>query len=70
MSKNKVQIRFPNLYLLWNFVQYIHATSVEINTAHKTLSCSCSEAEISLALQKFNAELLQVSSTDVQINQN
>jgi len=58
VSKNKIQLRFPNLHVLWSFAQSIKSTSLEIDTAHKLLTCYCTESEISLAIEKFNAEVV------------
>jgi hypothetical protein len=58
MSKKKIVLQFPNLFMLWNFAQGIKANSLEINTGNKTLTCDCSETEASLAIEKYNAVLI------------
>lgn len=59
MSKKEIRIRFDSLYALWNFAQSIHITDMEINTIDKVLICHCTEVEISLAIDKYGAEVLQ-----------
>jgi hypothetical protein len=44
--------------VLWNFAQSMEADSMEINTGNKTLTCDCSETEVSLAIEKYNAVLI------------
>jgi hypothetical protein len=44
--------------MLWNFAQGLKANSLEINTGNKTLTCDCSETEISLAIEKYDGVLI------------
>lgn len=59
MSSKETRIRFGNLYALWNFAQSIRVTKMEINTRDRILICHCTEVEISLAIDKYGAEVLQ-----------
>lgn len=51
MSKDRIVIRFHNLYELWQFAQAIHATSIEVRTSELLLVCNCSDEEAQLAAQ-------------------
>lgn len=58
MSKREVKLRFPDLYTLWNFAQSIQVGTMEIRAGEKLLICPCSDADISIALKKYRAEIL------------
>jgi hypothetical protein len=54
----RVTLKFRSAGLLWAYKQEIKVHEVEINLHKCTLTCRCSEAEISLAVQKFEAEIV------------
>jgi hypothetical protein len=58
----KVTLKFKSGKQLWEFKQQIRAQDVEINLRNCTLTCHCSEKEISLAIVKFGAEAVPGSS--------
>jgi len=58
MSKDKIAIRFQNLYQLWQFAQAIHARSIEIRAKELLLLCDCSEEDLQLAA-KFGGTVMQ-----------
>jgi hypothetical protein len=59
MSKKKIVLRFPTLYVLWNFAQTLHGESVEVNTNNKTLICDCTESEVAIAVEAYRATVLE-----------
>jgi hypothetical protein len=59
MSKKKIVLQFPTLHVLWSFAQTLTTNSMEVNTSNKTLTCDCFEDEIDLAVNKYNAVLIQ-----------
>jgi len=54
----RVTLLFPDTKSLWAFAQTLQSNNIEINSAEKKLSCSCSDAEISKALVQFNAQIV------------
>lgn len=56
--KHTVTLVFPSLFQLWAFAQSIRATSMMINTSHKSLICDCRAMDIELAEEKYSARLL------------
>ena len=60
----KVTLKFKSANQLWAFKQTIRAHDVEINLTHCTLTCNCSEMEISLAIEKYEAKVLSPTSKD------
>lgn len=58
MSKKKLAIRFPNLYMLWQFAQAIQAKSIEIRTADLLLFCDCSEEDLKL-VEKYKGAVME-----------
>ena len=63
----KTTLRFPNVYMLWQFAQTVQATSIEINTVNYTLTCNCTENEVAAAIKNFKAELLQEKDSSQRI---
>lgn len=59
----KVTLKFKSSKQLWDFKQEIKAQDVEINLRNCTITCNCSEKEISQAIEKFGAEVVSGSST-------
>jgi hypothetical protein len=59
MSKKKIVLRFPTLYVLWTFAKTLSGESMEVNTTNKTLICDCSEPEIATAIEKYRATILE-----------
>jgi hypothetical protein len=59
MSANQILIQFSSLHLLWQFAQRIQCISMEINTQHKTLLCTCSEQDLEL-LPIYNGKVVKV----------
>lgn len=55
----KVILQFNSSRELWEFKSAIGATCVQINTAVLRLDCDCSEAEIALAKDEYNAVLIE-----------
>ena len=55
----KITLVFPDIKKLWDFVTQSSLSFVEINLPKLTLSCSCTEADIDLAIRKFNAIQLE-----------
>lgn len=60
-SMQKVTLKFKSVSLLWEFKQAIKAHEVEINLHKCTITCHCSGVEVSLAVQKFGAEVVTES---------
>ncbi|HJW15877.1 MAG TPA: hypothetical protein VJ499_02100 [Flavisolibacter sp.] len=52
----KVTLIFTTPYNLWQFKQYVRASSCEVNLAKMTLTCFCSDADIELAIRLFHAK--------------
>jgi hypothetical protein len=59
MSKKKTILRFPTLYVLWNFAQTLDGESMEVNTNNKTLICNCTDSEIATAVETYRATVLE-----------
>lgn len=53
-----VTLQFNDERDLRRFVQVIHSTISEVNYNTLTLTCNCDDAEIELAKNAFNAELV------------
>ena len=58
----KVTLQFKSAAQLWAFKQTIKAHSVEVNLTRCTLICDCSEMEVALATEKYNARIIQNES--------
>jgi len=56
---NRVSLQFPNLHLLWSFVQTLKSNNLEIDTQTAVLTCSCSEENINNAVIKYKAALIE-----------
>ena len=59
----KVTFKFPSAQFLWQYKQSIESHSIEANMHDLTLSCVCSDAEIELAMNRFNAKILHSDSS-------
>jgi len=55
----KVILKFKTVKELWEFKMLAKAPDVEINLKRCTIICNCSEADILLAIDHYNAELLE-----------
>jgi hypothetical protein len=53
----KVTLAFKTTTELWEFKMRCHASDVQINFHHCTLSCLCSKEEIELAMKEYHAEM-------------
>jgi hypothetical protein len=58
----QVTLRFPDLHLLWSFVQTLHSGNIVVNIKDITLSCHCAEKEITEAIEIFQASIIIDSS--------
>jgi hypothetical protein len=54
----KITLKFKSANQLWAFKQLIKSQDVEINLNQCTITCNCSEDELTLAVGKFGAEVL------------
>lgn len=63
MSKDKIAIRFDNLYHLWQFAQAIRARSMEIRTKELLLICDCHEEDLQL-VTKFRGTIMETVTVD------
>jgi len=59
-----VTLKFRSVSLLWGFKQTIKAHEIEINFQKCILLCNCSDAETTLAIEKFGAEIVTERSED------
>ncbi len=54
----KVVLKFTSAALLWAFKQAIGAPEVDINLDQCTITCECSETEITLATTIYRAKIV------------
>lgn len=62
----KVTLQFKSATQLWAFKQTIKAHNVEVNLKHCTLACDCSEMEVALAIENYNAKVVSPESNSVE----
>ena len=53
----KVRIVFPSLLMLWDFKQVFGKRVLKTVCLKRTLICTCSEAEIELAIHAYSAKV-------------
>jgi hypothetical protein len=56
MTLQHVVLVFPSLNKLWDFVREARVNYTEFNATDFTLACHCSESDIELAKEKYNAK--------------
>jgi hypothetical protein len=54
----KVTFRFPDERSLLEFAKTIKGRFAEINLSELTVTCNCEEAETELAVNAFNAQII------------
>ena len=54
-SANEIVLIFPDLYQMWAFAQTLTNTTLQINSQHRMLICNCTEEDIALAINKYQA---------------
>jgi hypothetical protein len=54
----KVTLKFKSASLLWSFKQAIRAAEVQVDPMQCTITCACSETEVSLAIEKYEARVI------------
>ena len=62
MPEQKVTLLFPSMRHLWDFVQEINVSHIEVVTATISLTCNCHEQHIQLAKEKYGARLRKSST--------
>ncbi len=58
LEPQKSIIVFPDLFLLWAFVQTLHPTSLEINAKDRTLICECTGRHLLDAVNNYKALII------------
>ena len=53
----KVTIAFPSILTLWNFKQLLYKRSIQTSILKKSITCTCSEEEITLATALYHARV-------------
>ena len=54
----RVTLQFPDTKSLWAFAQTLQSEFIQINSTERTLTCNCSDHEVSKALMQYNAEIV------------
>ena len=54
----RITLLFPDTKSLWAFAQTLQGNHILINSTEKKLTCNCSEAEVSNALMRYHAQIV------------
>jgi hypothetical protein len=57
-AMKRVTLQFPDLHLLWSFVQTLRSPNIEINTIDRVLSCNCTDTDVTEAIGRYRAKLV------------
>jgi hypothetical protein len=54
----RVTLMFPDTKSLWSFAQTLRSNSIHVNSTILTITCNCTETDVSKAVLQFDAKIL------------